>query len=100
LIAYSGQDVGRLANKDQVHKSFGTPDNVGNENGCEFEEFVTHRKISEPTVGDVNVYLCMETLGLLELWNFPAAIVHPCGAPLRERRYALSMEATARYKTS
>jgi hypothetical protein len=72
LIAESGQNVAALTNKSQVHQSFGTPDNSGSAAGGDFEEFRTRRKISEPTVASVNFMLGMETLGLVELWNFPA----------------------------
>src|SRR5438046_128804 len=74
LIAYSGADMGKLANKKQVHESFGTPSNLGSADGHEFEEYYTRRKISEPTVAGVSFILGVESLGLLELWMFPAAI--------------------------
>src|SRR5262245_1547822 len=74
LIAYSGEDMGKLANKNKVHESFGTPSNLGNEGGSEFEEYRTRRKISEPTVAGVNFILGVESLGLFELWMFPASI--------------------------
>ena len=75
VIVYSGQDIEKLVNKDQVHDSFGMPTNLGNGEGCDFEEYRTHRKISEPTVASVNFILGTETLGLFELWNFPGAIL-------------------------
>jgi hypothetical protein len=75
LIAYCGQDVEKLATKDQVRKSFGAPDGLGDADGREFDEFRTRRKVSEPTVAGVNFILGAETLGLLELWNFPVAVV-------------------------
>jgi hypothetical protein len=71
LIAYGGQDVEKLANKDQVHESFGTPRTLGDG----FEEYRTRRKISEPQVAGVNLILGAETLGLFELLNFPQAIL-------------------------
>ncbi len=74
-IAYSGQDVGKLANKDEVHQSFGTPDKAGTTDGPEFEEFRTRRKISEPKVAGVDLVLGVESLGLLELWLFPTAVL-------------------------
>jgi hypothetical protein len=74
LVAYTGEDVGKLVNKDQVHASFGTPTNCGNEAGSEFEEYRTRRKISEPTVAMVCCILDAETLGLFELWQFPGSV--------------------------
>jgi hypothetical protein len=74
-IAYSGQDVGKLANKDQVHESFGTPSKVGKADGHEFEEFHARRKISEPTVAGVDLILGVEALGLFALWLFPTAVL-------------------------
>jgi hypothetical protein len=74
LIAYIGQDVGKLANKTQVHESFGTPTNLGNEGGYAFEEYRTRRRISEPEVADLFFKYDAMTLGLFELVVFPAAI--------------------------
>jgi hypothetical protein len=74
LIAYTGEDVAKLANKGQVHESFGAPTNSGAGDGCEFEEYHTRRKISEPTVCAVCLILGLESGGIFELWNFPAAI--------------------------
>lgn len=75
LIAYCGKDVERLKDKQQVRDSFGTPDKVGTEKGQEFEEFHTWRKISEPRVAGINFILGTETLGLFELWMFPAGVI-------------------------
>jgi hypothetical protein len=74
LIAYSGEDIGKLGNKTQVHESFSTPSRIGDEGGVEFEEYCTRRKISEPQVATVDFILGAETLGLFELWMFPAAV--------------------------
>ena len=74
LIAYSGEDVGKLANKEQVHESFGTPSKSGNSDGHEFEEYHTRRKISEPTVAGVALVVGVGSFGLMELWDFPAII--------------------------
>ena len=74
LIAHIGEDVSTLANKAQVHESFGTPTKLGNEGGREFEEYYTRRKISEPQLGSVTLVLDVMTLGLFELWMFPNTI--------------------------
>jgi hypothetical protein len=74
LISYSGEDVGKLANKEQVRKAFGTPSKSGSSDGLQFDEYHTRRKISEPTVAGVQLILGAESLGLFELWNFPTTI--------------------------
>jgi hypothetical protein len=76
LIAYSGEDMDKLANKEQVQESFGTPAKSGNLDGQEFDEYHTRRKISEPTVAGVQLILGMQSCGLLELLMFPAAVCH------------------------
>jgi hypothetical protein len=75
LIAQSGQDVSKLANKDQVHESFGTPTRSGKADGCEFDEYCTHRQISEPRMACACVALDGYTLGLFELVMFPVVVV-------------------------
>jgi hypothetical protein len=76
FLTYSGEAVGKLANKERVHESFGTPSKTGTSDGHEFEEYHTRRKISEPTVAGVQLALGMQSCGLLELWMFPATICH------------------------
>jgi hypothetical protein len=74
LIAYCGEDVGKLANKDKVHESFGTPTNTGMVDGREFEEYHTRRKISEPNGASACLMVSAGSLGLFELFMFPVAI--------------------------
>jgi hypothetical protein len=76
LIAYSGENVGKLANQAQVHESFGTPAKSGDDDGTQFEEYHTRRKISEPHVAGVELILSVETLGLFELSMFPCRFGH------------------------
>ena len=78
MIAYSGQDVEKLANIEQVHASFGAPTTSGDF----FEEYWTHRKISEPQVAGVDLLLGTGTLGLFEVWNFPQAILQTASSTL------------------
>jgi hypothetical protein len=68
LIAYSGANVEKLANRDEVHKAFAAPDRSADG----YDEYHTWRKVSEPQVAGVDLLLGMETLGVLELWNFPS----------------------------
>jgi hypothetical protein len=76
LIAYSGEDMDKLGTKEQVHASFGTPCKSGEDHGLQFEEYYTHRKISEPHVAGVDFIMGVESVGLLELWMFPVTV---CG---------------------
>jgi hypothetical protein len=76
LIAYSGEDVRKLANKEQVHESFGTPTRYGNEQGRDFEEYHTRKKISEDQVAGGSIIADASTFGLLELVLFPYAVCH------------------------
>src|SRR5262249_53409493 len=76
LIAYCGEDVGKLVKKEQVHESFGTPFQTGTSDDHEFEEYHTRRKISEPMVAGVQLVLGMQSCGLMELLMFPAAVCH------------------------
>ena len=82
LIAYSGEDMDKLANKEQVHASFGTPCKTGTEHGRAFEEYHTRRKISEPRVAFAALAVGVWTFGLLELWDFPYALCRYTGTTL------------------
>jgi hypothetical protein len=82
LIAYSGEDVGKLANKDQVHESFGTPTNAGIVDGREFEEFHTRRKISEPNAASACLMVSAGSFGLFELFMFPVSVCQTTAAGL------------------
>jgi hypothetical protein len=75
LIEYTGEDVNKWTNKSQVHESYGTPTSCGNADGREFEEFETHRKISDPNDGALKLFLGLGTCGLSELWFFPVSLV-------------------------
>jgi len=66
--------MSKLANKNQVHESFGTPTTSGSTDGQLFEEYHTRRKISEPTVAGVCLIVGVESFGLFELWTFPSMI--------------------------
>jgi hypothetical protein len=66
--------MGKLANKEQVHESFGTPTKSANSDGRDFEEYHTRRKISEPRLATVSVVLGVGSFGLMELLDFPAAV--------------------------
>jgi hypothetical protein len=74
LIAYSGENVGKLANREQVRESLGTPCKSRDDNGHRFDEYHTRRKIAEPNVAGVNFILGVESLGVLELWMFPSTL--------------------------
>lgn len=80
LIAYSGRDVKGLENKDQVRASFGRPLLAGSDNGCEFEEYRTRRKVSEPELAAAFFILGAETLGIWELGAFPLMVLRASGA--------------------
>jgi hypothetical protein len=71
VIAYSGENVDKLANREHVQKLFGAPDKSADD----FDQYHTWRKIAEPQVAGVDLILGMESLGLLELWNFPSTVL-------------------------
>src|SRR5262249_12303320 len=59
-----------------VHESLGTPsksgtDDIGN---TPFDEYHTHRKTSEPNAAGATLILGVQTLGLMEMWLFPAFV--------------------------
>ena len=74
MIAYSGEDVRKLANHEQVHESFGTPTRQGTEDGRAWDEYYTRRKISEEQVAGGCIVLGVQTFGLLELVMFPSLV--------------------------
>jgi hypothetical protein len=74
MIAYSGQDVRQLANKDQVRDSFGVPLLQGIDDGRHFDEYHTRKKISEDQVAVACAVADLQTLGLFEFVLFPYAV--------------------------
>ncbi|MDY3561043.1 hypothetical protein R5W23_002302 [Gemmata sp. JC673] len=71
LVATSGKDVGALATRDEVQHDFGTPVVSGSVEGQPYDEFRTHRKISE---GWKSIYYSMGyvvTLGFGEVIWLP-----------------------------
>ena len=74
LIARSGTDPYALADREQVHRMFGTPSTSKTSETESFEEFRTRRKFSEEDrVAGLN--LCgAVTLGLSEFYVFPAEL--------------------------
>lgn len=74
LLTYSGQNVGQLANAEQVHNSFGTPARQGSSAAGTFAEYHTRRKISEGQVAGGCMVADLQTLGLSELVLFPFAV--------------------------
>jgi len=71
LINGSGKDLREIATKDQIHQVFGTPKVAGMSDGESFEEFHTHRKLSERWKGEYFLFADIMTLGLGELIMFP-----------------------------
>jgi hypothetical protein len=75
MIAGSGQDLGLLSTREQVHAAMGEPVATGTSDGRCHEDFRSHRKIAEPWQGEGLVMVDYGTLGLAELIMFPAAIL-------------------------
>jgi hypothetical protein len=71
LVISSGTDLGALPTREEVRAKFGTPVASGTEEGKQYEDFRTRRKIAEP---DKMIYLLMGyayTFGLGEVVWFP-----------------------------
>jgi hypothetical protein len=74
LMARSGEDLGKLSTREQVHQVFGEPLFLDTVDGTPFEEFLTRRKISEMDLaGRLSMGLAM-TYGLLEFVEFPTEL--------------------------
>ena len=73
IVASRGVELSDLTTKEQVHRTFGTPVTGGIEGqpGQAYEEFRTHRKISERWKGEYLLIPCVVTLGLSEFVYFP-----------------------------
>ena len=56
FVVNSGQYLGSLKNREEVHKAFGEPSSTSQTDKKLTEEFLTHRKIAERYK---NIYLCM-----------------------------------------
>ena len=57
--------------REQVHQVFGKPAEVGEQDGNAFEEFRTHRKLSQAWMGEYFLFADLETLFLIEFYAFP-----------------------------
>jgi YD repeat-containing protein len=53
LIAGSGKDLNKLTTRAEVQRDFGTPVASGTEEGKPYDEFRTHRKISDNAAAQV-----------------------------------------------
>ncbi|MFO0863420.1 MAG: hypothetical protein U0744_01945 [Gemmataceae bacterium] len=51
LVANCGVDVTALSDKEKVHRKFGKPEKTGETDGAAWEEYVTRRKVANPTMG-------------------------------------------------
>jgi hypothetical protein len=71
LVANSGQQLGELKTREQVHAAFGPPATAGHCDQRTYEEFHTRRKIAEPWKGmGLGMGWCL-TFGLGEAYFFP-----------------------------
>src|SRR5690348_15355902 len=72
LVAGSGKELGTLTDRTKARQCFGVPLATGiTDDGCEYDDFKTHRKFAESWKG---MYSCMFfawTCGLSELYAFP-----------------------------
>ncbi|MDB5308065.1 MAG: hypothetical protein JWO38_2267 [Gemmataceae bacterium] len=71
IVVNSGQNLGELKTRAQVHDTFGLPAATGRTKDQPFEEYFTRRKIAEPWK---NIYIVMgdfSTFGLGEFIWFP-----------------------------
>lgn len=71
LIARSGKNVEIWKTRDQIRDVMGTPVTTGIEDGREFDDFVTHKKIAEDSrIYGLSVYFAM-TCGFSEILTLP-----------------------------
>ena len=70
LVAGSGKNLDALDTKEQVRKAFGTPVTSGEEDQA-YDEFRTHRKLSESWKGEYLLIPCVVTCGLSEIVFLP-----------------------------
>jgi hypothetical protein len=71
LIASSGKDLSQLKTRDEVREQFGEPMMSCNEEGRDFDDFRSHRKIAyQLRTAGYSMSLAM-TLGLGEFITFP-----------------------------
>lgn len=75
IINASGTDLEKLKTREEVHEKFGPPTTTGVENEHTYEEFHTRRKISGRMYGEGYIMADVATLGLAELYMFPAELV-------------------------
>ena len=71
IVNGSGKDLSQINTKDQIHQVFGTPKVTGVSDGETFEEFRTHRKLSQVWMGEYYIITDIMTLGLAEFIMFP-----------------------------
>ena len=73
FVAARGVDVNALDTKEQAHHAFGTPATSGGADQP-YDEFRTHRKLSERWRGEYLVIPCVVTLGLSEIVLLPVEL--------------------------
>jgi hypothetical protein len=73
-MARSGDDLGRFANRDQVHQTFGEPVAAGVADGFPYEEFHTRRKTAAFLRADLEDAASLATQGLAEIVLCPYEI--------------------------
>jgi hypothetical protein len=71
VVNDSGVYLPDVNTREQVHQVFGTPTSAGEQDGNMFEEFRTHRKLSQAWMGEYYLFADLETLFLIELYLFP-----------------------------
>ncbi|HKB04997.1 MAG TPA: hypothetical protein VKD90_22430 [Gemmataceae bacterium] len=72
LIAGSGQDLAALKDRTEVHGAYGPPEVAGDADGQAFEEYLTRRKIADPSArGPGMAMVYGATYGLIDLIAVP-----------------------------
>ena len=74
LVISSGKDLGALATREEVLEDFGTPVVCGEVDGKFYEEFRSHRKISESWRQPYDLFADSVTLGFAEVILFPSEV--------------------------
>lgn len=94
LMARSGEDLGKLSTREQVHQEFGEPQFLETVGGTPFEEFKTRRKISDSAHAEALNFELQMSAGLMELSNFPTELAR------NGERIALGQSLCFRYDQS
>lgn len=75
FVAGSGRQLGTLTDRNMIHERYGAPLASGKtDDGLEFEDYVSHRKLSRAWNGEYILFSFICTAGLSELYYLPSEL--------------------------